>query len=185
MVASLKRKRIHDDGLCVDEKSKGSVDVTDNDNFDDAQLPELVHAFPHLQVLHANIERLLAVQANFFFEGFCGTAGVTVGVCLHNVPAVAKPFDLKFGEQYDLLKHEAVVIALIVASILGFLWLGTPCRSMTFAREPQLRTVDEILGKKNLSSRQREIVEVGTSLAHFSARMGFVCIGHSACILCH
>ena len=125
MVASLKRKRIHDDGLCVEVKSKeGAVGLPDEDNFDDAQLPELVHAFPHLDVLHANIERLLAVQANLFFEGFCGTAGVTVGVCVHNVPAVAKPFYLKFGEQYDLLKHEAVVIALIVASILRFLWLG-------------------------------------------------------------
>ena len=79
MVASLKR-RTHDDGLCVEGMSEAAAaGLPNEDGFDDAQLPELVHAFPHLRDMHANIERLLEVQANFVFEGFCGTAGVTVG----------------------------------------------------------------------------------------------------------
>jgi hypothetical protein len=167
--------------LCVEGKSRGGdSEPHAQENVDDAQLPELVHDLPHLRELLGGVERLLSVQATFFFEGFCGTAGVTVGVCLHKAPAVAKPFDLKFGEEFDLLKHEDMITALIFAGILGFIWLGTPCRSMTYARIPQLRSADEILGKKNLSEKQRQIVDVGASLVYFSAKMAFVCIAHGA-----
>ena len=121
-MATQKRRKIHDDGLFVE----GQPDSPEGD-LDDAQLPQLVQDFPHLNSMLQNVERLLTVKANFFFDCFCGTAGITVGVCLHNVPAVAKPFVSKFGEEYDLLAHEDVLVALLVFGIrIGFPVAGHP-----------------------------------------------------------
>ena len=105
---------------------------------------------------------------------------MTMGVLMASVPAVL-PFDNMYGEAFDLLAQEMIFHQLILLKIIAFLWFGTPCRSFSFARLPELRCSKHIKGKPRLKPHQLEIVRAGNLLAEYTARICWHCLDQS----CH
>ena len=57
-----------------------------------------------------------------------------------------------------------ILVDLAAQSRIDF-FLGLPCQSFTFARQPALRDEEHPLGKPGLSSRQQGLVDLGNKLA--------------------
>ena len=139
------------------------------------QLPSFVEGLPMPEFLLRNH---LSVSGQFFFEGFAGSCRMTMGILMARVPAVM-PFDNMYGPEYDLLAQEMIFRQLILLKIIAYLWFGTPCRSFSFARIPELRSAAFILGKPFLKAHQQEIVDAGNALVAYTARMVWHCLGEA------
>ena len=72
-------------------------------------MPEVLFDLPSSEFI---LERPLAVVGELFLELFAGDASFTLGVVLACVPAM-RPWDSKFGEQFDVLRCSDVLLALI------------------------------------------------------------------------
>ena len=126
-------------GVADDENAEG----TKNDL---RPLPEFCLGLMALAVL---LRSHLSVSHDVFFEAFAGSCRLTMGVMMSRVPCVM-PFDTVYGEEFDVLANEEVLRNLIMLGMISFIWFGSPCRSMSFARWPPLRDTDNVRGFKNL-----------------------------------
>ena len=86
------------------------------------------------------------------------------------------------GDAYDLRKREnqCLIFGWIKAGRVAGVWLGTPCDSMTRARNipggpPALRNAKHPHGLPNLRLADQARVRVGNTLARFSARVVLLC----------
>ena len=112
----------------------------------------------------------LSVCGSFFMEVFCGEAIFTLGCVMHKVPCV-RPWDILFGEEFDVLANEHVLTYLISAGFISCMHFGSPCQSMTLARLPQLRSWSFMLGRPGLSESQQSLVDLGNRLMSVTARL--------------
>ena len=98
------------------------------------------------------------VSGEFALEVCCGEAIVTIGLLMAKVPCI-KPWDTKYGENFDVLSNGHVLISLASSSHLSFVHLAPPCQSATWGRFPALRTWSCPAGIPNLSGSQLPISE--------------------------
>ena len=94
---------------------------------------------------------------------------ITLGLIAACVPVV-KPWDSKYGQQFDVLMNGQIIFDMIALGVLVAIHFGTPCRSLTWARWPQLRTPDHPLGLPGLDENANSLVKVGNALADFTLR---------------
>ena len=83
----------------------------------------------------------------------------------------AVPWDVKFGECWDVLTHGSLLVEWARAGKLKHVHLGTPCQSMTWARSPQLRSVEFPWGLPHLAPHQEELVSKGNFFVVFTAEL--------------
>ena len=90
-----------------------------------------------------HVEGELNVQlhagGDWFGEIFSGCSACTLSAIVQGVPAVF-PWDTEFGHIYNVCTGGWLWFKLAVSGRLGATHMGTPCRSMTWSREPQLRS---------------------------------------------
>ena len=91
-------------------------------------------------------------------------------------------WDILMGDSYDLLKRENqyLIFGWIKAGLVAAVWMGTPCDSMTKARNrpggpSALRGRKHPHGLPNLRPADQAAVRVGNLLARFSARVLLLC----------
>ena len=106
------------------------------------------------------------VEGTFFIEIMAGECVITLGVLLMRIPCL-KPWDLIYGESWNVLTHSEILIDLARKSRIDP-FLGLPCQSFTFARDPALRVAENPMGKPGLSPRQQELLDLGNKLAAWS-----------------
>ena len=105
-------------------------------------------------------------SGEFALEVCCGEAIVTIGLMMAKVPCI-KPWDTKYGENFDVLSNGHVLINLASSSYLNFVHLAPPCQSATWGRFPALRTWSCPAGIPNLSGSQLQLVNHGNAVANF------------------
>eukprot|EP00971_Amphidinium_carterae_P207011 4107253-Amphidinium_carterae.1 len=108
--------------------------------------------------------------AQFAIDVFAGQCGITFGLLLSEIVCL-KPWDLTFGDEYDVLQHGDLLRSLARANKLVWAALAVPCQSMTFARHPPLRSVTELYGVSKLSEHHQRLVETGNALFRFSVSL--------------
>ena len=91
-----------------------------------------------------------------------GECVISFGVLVNRVPCL-KPWDLIYGEAWSVFTHGEIFIDLARQGRIDT-FLGLPCQSFTFARQPAFRDEEHPLGKPGLSPRQWEL-DLGNSLA--------------------
>ena len=89
------------------------------------------------------------VQGIFFIEIMAGECVITFGVLLKRVPCL-RPWDVIYGESWNVLTHGEFLIKLASEGRIDP-FLGLPCQSFTFARNPALRDAAEPMGKSGFS----------------------------------
>ena len=106
------------------------------------------------------------VAGEFALEVCSGEAIFTLGLMMAKVPCI-KPWDVKHGENFDVLKNGHVLISLASSSHLVFVHMAPPCQSATWGRFPALRTWSCPAGVPNLSGSQLKLVNLGNAVASF------------------
>ena len=89
-----------------------------------------------LPCVHDVFDKLIAVQGHCFLEVFAGGCLLTLAIRWCSVPAF-RPWDVAAGNKFDVLAFGHIIVELIDAWRISALHFGTPCRSMTWARQPQ------------------------------------------------
>ena len=74
-----------------------------------------------------------------FFVIMAGECIITLGVLMNKVPCV-KPWDIVYGEKWNVLTHGVILMQLAKLGRID-VFLGLPCQSFTFARDPALRSL--------------------------------------------
>jgi hypothetical protein len=112
-------------------------------------------------------------------ELFAGTGRFTRAMQQH-MPTLK--WDILMGDSYDLLKRENqyLIFGWIKAGRVAAVWMGTPCDSMTKARNrpggpPALRNAKHPHGLPNLRPADQAAVRVGNVLGRFSAHVLLLC----------
>ena len=103
-----------------------------------------------------------------FLECFARAAILTMAVSLLALPC-AQPWDIQFGPQWDVIRNGRKLIELARHGILRHVHFGAPCQSLTWARDPQLRSAEWPWGLPNLLPHQQELVDMGNALVEFTA----------------
>ena len=85
---------------------------------------------------------------------------------MEKIPCL-KPWDIVFGEAWNVLTRGHILLQLAQEGRID-VFLGLPCQSFTFAREPALRDAAFPMGKPNLSPKQQALVDTGNSLSDFA-----------------
>ena len=109
----------------------------------------------------------LQAGGEFFLEIFCGCAAITLACMMISVPCI-RPWDSKFGEQFNVLTCGYVIVQLILAKRVAALQFATPCQSLTWARSPQLRSALYPNGLPGLNPLQQTLVDYGNELVAFT-----------------
>ena len=102
------------------------------------------------------------VAGEAFFEVMCGCACLTLGCLFANVPCV-RPWDLCYGKQYGVRHGKWPLIRLARSRRVAQGHFGTPCRSVTWARDPPLRDEPRILADQTCRQRSKKSWIKGTS----------------------
>ena len=124
----------------------------------------------------ASFDRVIEVEGFCAIELFCGCMAVTMNLMFLKVPTCC-PWDVKYGEEFDILKHGQ---QLLLTFVLGIIWLsffGTPCTSLSFARSPALRDWMYPEGRPGLTASQMEKVRTGNALVAWTAKAINILIG--------
>ena len=116
------------------------------------------------------------VEGTFFIEVMAGECIITLGALLRRVPCL-KPWDLVFGEAWNVLTHGQILMDLAEKGRIDA-FLGMPCQSFTHARIPALRDAEFPEGKPGLSTRQQDLVDTGNRLAAWT--LAFITALHAA-----
>ena len=101
----------------------------------------------------------------FFGEIFSGCAACTLCAVVLGVPAIF-PWDTEYGHIYDVCRGGWIWLRLSAERRLGATHTGTPCRSMTWSRSPQLRSWNRMFGCSE--GRNASLVHVGSLLVMFT-----------------
>ena len=83
--------------------------------------------------------RNTSTEGTFFIEIMAGECVITLGVLMQKVPCL-KPLDLVYGEAWNVLTHGEILMELARRGRID-VFLGLPCQSFTFARDPALRNL--------------------------------------------
>ena len=118
---------------------------------------------------HFILEHPRLVTGSFFLEVYSGEGVFTMAMMEVLVPCI-KPWDSRFGEQYDVLREGFILIQLASARRIGSAHLGSPCQSLTWARFPQLRSGRHPDGLPGLRPHQQQLVDIGNSLSMFTVQ---------------
>ena len=86
---------------------------------------------------------------------------------MSEVPCV-RPWDAMYGEAFDVLANGLILLELIESGRIVSAHFGVPCRSMTWARWPQLRSVTNLKGLPGLGAKQQQLVDLGNELLAFT-----------------
>jgi hypothetical protein len=86
---------------------------------------------------------------------------------MEGIPAIC-PWDTKYGEAFNVLKHGNIIFSLILAGRIVAAHFGIPCQTLTFARIPQLRNAQFVEGLPDLSMRNADLVKIGNQLVNFT-----------------
>lgn len=131
-------------------------------------MPEALRCLP---TVTDALQSLAEIEdGSLFLEIFAGEGILTLSAVLTGQLCL-QPWDIRFGPDHDVLQHGESIFKLIQANKLGWVHLGTPCQSFTFARSPQLRNWVYLFGCPNLTHRQCVLVKSGNELAAFSIRV--------------
>ena len=125
----------------------------------------------------------LRVSGSFFLECFAGNLALTISCIFAAVPCI-KPWDTRYGQAFNVLTQGSIILALIQAARISCAQFATPCRSMTWARCPQLRSAFFPEGLPFLDGKQLDLVSLGNALLAFTTsccyelwdRGGYFCI---------
>ena len=131
-----------------------------------ASLPSAAEIFDRISSC-ADIPRNLDVRGALVAEIFCGAAAITLSMVMLSVPCIC-PWDVKYGEQFNVLKHGIIFQELIRYEYVACMHFATPCTSMTWARWPQLRSASEPQGVSHASEKQKQLLHLGNALLAFS-----------------
>ena len=99
-------------------------------------------------------------------EVYSGASSVHIGLRMQALPALL-PWDRELDGRLDVCKNGIVLIRLAMARKIFFAMIETPCRSNILARDPPLRSWEDVYGKSGLSPSQRHLVPLGNLLADF------------------
>ena len=77
------------------------------------------------------------------------------------------PWDTSKSPKLDVLLHAKSLCELARSGRVCFSWIATPCKSLTGARKPVLRSLGLPLGKLGLRDHQQVLVNLGNALAFF------------------
>ena len=116
----------------------------------------------------------IPVQGNAFINNFCGEAAFALGMVFQQVPCV-EPWN---SQSYDVLNQGWILVEPMRTEVIIAGHPGIPCQSLTWCREPQLRSFLHIMGLFNLTTKQRELVDKGHHLAMWGS--GFARTLHEA-----
>ena len=125
---------------------------------------------PH--VLLALWDPPLKVEGEMALELMCGEEAISLGLRFNNVPCFV-PWEILKSPKLHVLEHSEALRAVARSGRVGFSWLGTPCRSMTLARKPELRSWDLPMGRCDLSAAQADLVSIGNALAFFTVEFAW------------
>ena len=133
-----------------------------------AELPEAEEVLTAVQQASSGqIPRNLSVSGSLSLEVFAGCCVMTLGLLLQSVPAI-KPWDAKYGEKYSVLTQGGILLQLAWGGWIASSHIATPCQSNTFARWPQLRSLDFLDGLPGLQEHQQQLVDEGNLLMAWS-----------------
>ena len=112
---------------------------------------------------------LMHVSSNCFLELFSGESVLTLAARFLRVPAV-QPWDKQRNAGMDVLDktNGELLKHLVQEGYISACHMGTPCVSMGWARIPQVRSLEELYGLRNLGWKQVELVKSGNDLMRFS-----------------
>ncbi len=128
-------------------------------------LPEVFADLPDASWLFDN---LIDVSGELSVEICSGDGVFTLGLLMARVPCL-KPWDARFGDQFDVLSHGQILIALVRKGILICVHAAPPCQSLSWGRSPPLRSWDHPLGNLALTDQQLALVCVANDIADFIA----------------
>ena len=135
------------------------------------ELPEAAEVLTEmLQTSGGQIPRNLSASGYLSLEVFAGCCVMTLGLLLQSVPAL-KPWDAKYGEQYNVLTQGQVLLQLAWGGWIASSHIATPCQSNTFARWPQLRSLEFLDGLPGLQEHQQQLVDEGNLLMAWSVEL--------------
>ena len=144
-----------------------------------ASLPSAAEIFDRISSC-ASIPRNLDVRGSLVAEIFCGAAAITLSMVMLSVPCMC-PWDVKYGEQFDVLKHGIIFQALIRYHYVVCMHFATPCTSMTWARWPQLRSASEPQGVSHASEKQKQLLHLGNALLAFPLECSLMLLATGGC----
>ena len=127
-------------------------------------LPQLCADLPNAADL---VRGNLRVSGSFFLECFAGNLALTISCIFAAVPCI-KPWDTRYGQSFNVLTQGSIILALIQAARISCAHFATPCRSMTWARCPQLRSAFFPEGLPFLDEKQLDLVSLGNALLAFT-----------------
>ena len=133
----------------------------------DKSLEEVLEDLPCVHDFQ--FDPLLPVGGESFLECFAGGCVVTLAILWCQVPAF-RPWDIDFGDKYDVVRYGHLIFSFISLGSIAMAHFGTPCTSMTWARQPQLRAPFHLFGLPHLSWEQRRLVDDGNSLVAFTVK---------------
>ena len=112
-------------------------------------------------------------------ELYCGNAAISFALQSQMV-GVFKPWDVDYGEQYDVLKGENILALNKVTEEQQAMlwWLATPCQSCSVAKTPAVRSLEEPLGRTCNSLDDQALVEQGNRLLQNTAERLEYCDKH-------
>ena len=113
------------------------------------------------------LNNLLPVEGFSCIEVFSGGACLTLALVRCLLPCMG-PWKILLGASLDVLKFGWVLVQLARQKKIRFSHLGTPCQSMTLARQSFLRSRTELFGNSHLSKAQKALVLLGNRLAIWS-----------------
>ena len=124
---------------------------------------------------------LLRVPGRSFVEFFSGSGSLTIALSWIQVPAM-KPWDIGRGERWNVLRHGHVLVSLVEFEYVGGSHIATPCISVSWARQPQIRSLQEIYGIEKCKShpRQGKQISEGNDLILWSAQYA-LCLHRHKC----
>ena len=140
-----------------------------------------MHKLPDIMILMASAA--LAVGGECFLEVFCGSAVCTLGCMMARVPCI-RPWDAKFGSQYNVKVHGHRICELIRMGIIICLHLGVPCISFTQARTVKVRSFESPEGVQMVpgvhTELDRKLLEDGNFLTHWATYCATICMAVGA-----
>jgi hypothetical protein len=130
-------------------------------------MPEAVANLVTAQCL---LRHPLSINGQCCLDLFAGSMIVTLSLLKCNIPCV-RPWDIVFGNKFDVLQQWHVLLSLAKANRLRYVHGAFPCRSFTLCRLPQLRSRGQLLGRADLTTKQAGLVQNGNELLRFTIEL--------------
>ena len=114
--------------------------ILSNDiQFDHTSTHVMLEALKNLLEAEEFLIRNTSIEDVFFVETVVCECIITLGALMNKVPCL-KPWDIVYGEKWNVLTHGVILMQLAKLGRID-VFLGLPCQSFTFARDPALRSL--------------------------------------------